>query len=227
MITIQPIHKFDCDVLVAGGGPAGSSLAFHLAEKGIKVIVLESQKFPRDKVCGDGVSPIALAELQKLGITGSEEFSKANAVNKVGLFIEDQKVMIELPKPDHLPFHARIVPRLQLDNWIYEAAKKMGAVYLEDTRLSDYTIDENVVTAEVKQGRSTKKIKAKIIVGADGSSSTVARIFNGAKPLDEFQLLGLRAYYEGVNGPQDRVDIFFRRKFSWYLLDVSHGCKCS
>lgn len=209
MITIQPIHKYDCDVLISGGGPAGSSMAFYLAEKGIKVMVAESQKFPRDKICGDGVSPIALAELQRLGITGSEEFLKVNEVNKVGLFIAGQKVMIELPKPDHLPFRARIVPRLQLDNWIYEAAKKKGVVFLEDTRLGNYIIDENVVTAEVKQGRETKKIKAKIIVGADGSSSTVARIFNGAKPLEEFQLLGLRAYYEGVNGPQDRVDIFF------------------
>ena len=209
MITIQPVHKYDCDVLIAGGGPGGSSLAFYLAEKGIKTIVAESQKFPRDKICGDGVSPIALAELQRIGITGSEEFSKVNEINKVGLFIEGQKVMIDLSKPDHLPFHARIVPRLQLDNWIYEAAKKRGAVFLEDTRLCNYIINENVVTAEVKRGRSTKKIKAKIIVGADGSSSTVARIFNGAKPLDEFQLLGLRAYYEGVNGPADRVDIFF------------------
>ncbi len=124
MISIQPIHKYDCDVLIAGGGPGGSSLAFYLAGKGIKTIVVESQKFPRDKICGDGVSPIALAELQRLGITGSEEFSRLNEINKVGLFIEGQKVMIDLSKPDHLPFHARIVPRLQLDNWIYEAAKK-------------------------------------------------------------------------------------------------------
>ncbi|MEO6220487.1 MAG: FAD-dependent oxidoreductase, partial [Ginsengibacter sp.] len=209
MITIQPIHKYDCDVLIVGGGPAGSALAFYLAKQSIKVIVVEAEKFPRDKICGDGVSPIALAELQRLGITESGEFLKANEINKVGLFIEDQKVMIDLSKPDHLPFHARIIPRLQLDNWIYKAAQKSGAIYLEESRVCNYIINEDVVIAEIKQRRSTQKIKSKIIVGADGSRSVVARLLNGSKPPNEFQLLGLRAYYEGVNGPEDRVDIFF------------------
>ena len=68
MITIKPAYKYDCDVLIAGGGPAGSGLAYHLAKKGLKVIVAEAEKFPRDKICGDGVSPIALAELNAMGI---------------------------------------------------------------------------------------------------------------------------------------------------------------
>lgn len=209
MITIQPIHKYDCDVLIIGGGPAGSALAFYLAKQNIKVIVIEAQKFPRDKICGDGVSPIALAELSRIGITDLEQFSKLNEINKVGLFIEDQKVTIDLSKPEHLPFHARIIPRIHLDNWIYLAAKKAGAVYYEDTRLCNYSIEESLVTAELKQAGQTLKVKAKMIVGADGSNSTVARLFNGSKAIDDYQLLGLRAYYENVNGPSDRVDIYF------------------
>jgi len=67
MITITPKQDYDCDVLIIGGGPSGSGLAFHLASKGIRVIVAEAEKFPRDKVCGDGVSPIAVNELHKMG----------------------------------------------------------------------------------------------------------------------------------------------------------------
>ncbi len=209
MISIKPIIKYDCDVLIAGGGPAGSGLAFHLATKGFKVIVVEAEKFPRDKVCGDGVSPIALAELHAMGITGTEKFARANEINKVGLFLKQDKVFINLSKPEHLPFHARIIPRIELDNWIFEAAKKAGARYMQSTRVTTYSITNNAAIVELKQGQKKLLVKAKILAGADGSSSTIARQINGSKPNDEFQLLGLRAYYDNVNGPTDRVDIYF------------------
>lgn len=209
MIRIKPIHQYDCDVLVAGGGPAGSSLAFHLALKGYKVIVIEAEKFPRDKVCGDGVSPVALAELHTMGITGLENFAKANEINKVGLFLERDKVFVNLSKPDHLPFHARIIPRIELDHWIYEAAKKAGVQYIESTRVVSYKMTTHAAYAQLKQDKKAFQLKAKVIVGADGSRSAIARQMHGAKPSDEFQLLGLRAYYENINGPTDRVDIYF------------------
>lgn len=211
MITIQPVHKYDCDVLIVGGGPAGSALAFYLAKQSIKVIVLESEKFPRDKICGDAVSAVALAELHKMGITNLEEFAKANEINDVALFIEQEKITVDLARAEDLPFQGRVIPRLQLDNWIYQAAKNAGVSFLEETRLTDYLINEWSVSAQIKQGRQSKNIKAKIIIGADGSNSTVARILNGNKPSDAYQLLGLRAYYEGVNGPADRCDIFFTK----------------
>ncbi len=209
MITIKPKINYDCDVLIAGAGPAGSGLAYHLASKGIKVIVAEAKKFPRDKVCGDGVSPIALAELHQMGITGTEKFEKANEIQKVGLFIKDQKVFVDLAKPDHLPFHARIIPRLELDSWIYEAAKRAGADFQESTQVIGYKTTSSAAIITLKNNKKSYQLKARVIVGADGSNSTVARQMRGGKPPEEFQLLGLRAYYEGVNGPDDRVDIYF------------------
>lgn len=209
MLTIKPKLSYDCDVLITGGGPAGSGLAFHLAKKGIRVWVVEAAKFPRDKICGDGISPIALAELDQMGITQTKKFAAANEIKRVGLFLKNDQVYIKLSKPDHLPFHARIIPRIQLDTWIYEAAKKAGAVYLESTRVLKYEITPNAALITVKKGKETKVIKAKLLVGADGSSSTIARQFHQRKPREDYQLLGLRAYYENVNGPKDRVDIYF------------------
>ena len=129
MITIQPVHKYDCDVLIVGGGPAGSALAFYLARQSIKVIVLESEKFPRDKICGDAVSAVALAELHKMGITNLKEFSKANQINDVALFIEQEKITVDLARAENLPFQGRVIPRLKLDNWIYHAAKNAGVSF--------------------------------------------------------------------------------------------------
>ncbi|MDB5205607.1 MAG: NAD(P)/FAD-dependent oxidoreductase [Flavisolibacter sp.] len=212
MISIRPVYKYDCDVLIIGGGPAGSSLAYYLAKEGISVIIVEAYKFPRDKTCGDAVSRVALTELQALGITDLKEFSEANIVNDVALFVEDEKVSVGLAKPENHLLQGRVIPRLQLDNWIYKAAKKMGAAYLEDARLSSYTVHKEYVLAEIKERNGANHIRAKMIVGADGSNSTVARILHGIKPDEAYQLLGLRAYFEGVNGPDDRCDIFFSKE---------------
>lgn len=209
MVSVKPKIDYDYDVLIAGAGPAGSGLAFHLASKGIRVAVVEAGKFPRDKVCGDGVSPVALAELKRMGITATKKFEKANEIKKVGLFIKDEKVSIKLSKPDHLPFHARIIPRLELDTWIYEAAKKAGAVYIESTRVTGYRISPHAAFVHLKNGKEEFQLKARILIGADGGNSVVARQMRGGKPSDEFQLLGLRAYFKGVNGPKDQVDIYF------------------
>ena len=228
MITVRPNIRYDCDVLIAGGGPAGSGLAYHLASHGVKVVVAEAKKFPRDKVCGDGVSPIALAELHHMGITGTDQFELANEIDKVGLYIRDEKVFVDLAKPDELPYHARIIPRLELDNWIYEAAKKAGARYLESTRVTGYetTADAANVTLQTKS-KKTMRLKARVIVGADGGNSTVAHQLRGRKPYEEFQLLGLRSYYDGVNGPRDRVDIFFSEEsfpgIFWFFPKGKNG----
>ncbi|GAB3021939.1 hypothetical protein GCM10027051_29040 [Niabella terrae] len=212
MITIRPKWNHDSQVLIIGGGPAGSGMAYHLARAGIKVLVVEAQTFPRDKVCGDGVSPIALAELQAMGITGTERFARANEIRNVGLFIKNDKVVIPLSKPDHLPLHARIIPRAELDHWIYEAAKKAGAVFIESARLKSYRLQEGGISAVIKDDSGERILTAKVLVGADGSRSAVARQLHGSKTASRYQLLGLRAYYEGVEGPSDRVDIFFSKE---------------
>ncbi len=209
MVILKQKINFDCDVLIVGGGPAGSALAYHLAKEGIQVIVAEAEKFPRDKVCGDGVSPIALAELHAMGITSTQTFKRANEIDEVGLFIESDKAIIKLAKPEELPFHARIIPRKELDNLIYEAARQAGAIFYEQCRVSRYenTLDKVVTT--YRNGRGEGRIVSKVIVGADGSRSLVARQLKGSKTNAAFQLLGLRAYYEGINGPKNRVDVYF------------------
>jgi len=210
MINIQVIHQYDCEVLITGGGPAGSCLAYHLAEQGIQAIVLESKKFPRDKTCGDAVSAVAISELERLGITKLKAFKNFNEINQVALFVEGEKIDVSLADSDKPK--GRVIPRFLLDNWIYEAAKEKGVEYIENTKLIDYSTGQDYVLVKAQgSDRSIRYFKTKVLVGADGSNSTVARILQGGKPADDFKLLGLRAYYEGISGPSDRCDIFFSK----------------
>lgn len=212
MIHIKQNITVDCDVLIVGGGPAGSSLAYHLSKANIKTVVIEAERFPRDKVCGDGVSPIALKELHNMGITETDTFKKANAIEKVGLFMENDQTFIELEKPDELPFHARIIPRIELDFMIYNAAKSAGATFIEGARVTDFKVTNLKVTTNYKVGALDQQITSKLIVGADGSRSIVARQLRGNSPDPAYQLLGLRSYYKNVNGPRNRVDVYFNKE---------------
>jgi len=212
MIKITNKVDCHCDVLIVGAGPGGSALATYLARDNIKVILIDSQSFPRDKVCGDFVGPVALAELQKLGIAGLDEYPKTNLINRAALYLDGQEIINQsIPRIEGIPFYGRVIPRIILDDWIFKKAINSGVQTYENVRLKNYEIDQNMVRAEVLEKGKTKIITAKLIIGADGSSSTVARIYHGVKPSATDKILAVRAYYKHINGPQDQCDLFFTK----------------
>ena len=226
MIVKEKI-KYDCDVLISGGGPGGSALAFHLSKSGLKVIVIEAEKFPRDKVCGDAISPIAIKELHDMGITKTPMFKKANEITKVGLFTDKDHAIVNLHLPEELPYHARIIPRLELDNSIFEKAQKAGAEFIQEARVMDYKTFPEKVVVTIKQEKKEFKLTSKILIGADGSRSIVRRILRNQHADDGFQLVGLRAYFDNVEGPLDRMDVYFLEEnfpgIFWFFPEGKSG----
>jgi menaquinone-9 beta-reductase len=91
----------DADVIVVGAGPAGSTTAYHLAQSGADVLVLEKSSFPREKVCGDGLTPRAVKAITSMGIDTSE---KAGWLHNRGLRIIGGGMRLELPWPDLATF---------------------------------------------------------------------------------------------------------------------------
>jgi menaquinone-9 beta-reductase len=203
------------DFLVVGGGPAGATAAYYLAKAGKNVILLDRQSFPRDKVCGDFVSQIAIRELQELAISQLPEFENSNVIKTAAVFVDGEKlVTADMPSLAGLTQPGRIIPRKKLDNWILDATKKAGATVLENFLVTSFTVENNQVRvlAQNKIDGASHIFQAKLLIGADGSNSVIANILHGYVPPKANRIIGMRGYFEGVQGPVDRADMHFSSK---------------
>lgn len=203
-------RRLDCDVVVAGGGPAGASTAAHLAGAGLAVVVLDRQAFPRDKACGDFVGPSALAELAVLGVAGRPEVAAANKVQRAALHLDGRRLIIRrLPRVGDLPGYGRTIPRRRLDALVLGAARERGAAVVERARVTGFVARRGGIEVAFEHAGEARTLRAAVLVGADGASSAVARVLRGTPPPHEDRIMAVRAYVEGVAGPDDRADLYF------------------
>jgi geranylgeranyl reductase family protein len=200
----------DCDIAIVGAGPAGAAAAIHLARAGAKPVLVDAHSFPRDKVCGDFVGPVALRELHALGVAARPEYAASNVIHGAAVFLDGKELIAsQMPHFPGLPSHGRVVPRLALDQWLYEAARGAGVPVLERHRARDFSVDPDGVTLALDGPEGPRTLRARALIGADGSASTVARKLRGRGASDRSRIVAVRAYYEGVAGPSDRCDLFF------------------
>ncbi len=159
-----PTH---CDVLVVGAGPAGSACAQALARAGLQVVLADQHRFPRDKICGDGLIPDAYAALQRLGVL-DEVLAQAQAV---------QQVRCIGPSGRHMdvPGRMAVLPRKQLDDILCRAARRAGAQWLAPARFEAPLLEgDQVVGAqlrcETQEGTPvTHELRARWVVLATGA----------------------------------------------------------
>jgi geranylgeranyl reductase family protein len=162
------------DVLVVGAGPAGSSAAAWLARQGREVLLADADEFPRDKPCGDGLTPRAIAELGRLGIA---EWAEARTTN-LGLRANGFGQTLHLPWPGgSLPNHGSAAPRLVLDAKIREVALAAGAHALDAAQAVDVEMKGNRIHAVIfKQYGAMMRVEPKSVVVADGARSQLGRL---------------------------------------------------
>jgi menaquinone-9 beta-reductase len=202
--------KVDADVVVVGGGPAGASAAARLAAGGARVIVMDQRSFPRDKVCGDFVGPAAIVELEALGITTRPDYAASNIIRGAALFLDGRELIRRrLPEVENLPSYGRCIPRMQLDQWLLDAARDAGAQIMLGARVHGFDVANDAIVVHAESSGEPLRLRARLLIGADGSGSIVARELRGEGPADENRIIAVRAYYEGVTGPEDRCDLYF------------------
>ncbi len=160
------------DVAIVGGGPAGSSCAAFCALAGLRTLVLERERFPREKVCGDCLNPSCWPVLERLGLTKRVwdlQHSKLTSVEFVA--IDGHKVIVPLPSGDDCELS---IKRSLFDELLLRRARELGAQVRGETTVTAVAHEEawKIVTA------SGETFRARILIGADGRNSTVARLRN-------------------------------------------------
>lgn len=192
------MEKKEFDVLIIGSGPAGAACAMALARSGLSVAVLDKASFPRDKICGDALSVDVLNQLPLLHPDLAVSFNTMDSkVSSYG---------VRIFAPDHhyvdLPFlnngEAKcgyLCPRFDFDQLMVEQVKNLANVTtVEQCTVEKLERTDIEVLAHTNQGT----FSAKMIAGADGAQSIVARQLGSFKPDREHYSAGLRVYYEGI-----------------------------
>jgi geranylgeranyl reductase family protein len=162
------------------------------------VCVLERKAFPRDKTCGDGLTPRAVHQLREMGL---EPAIAARHHHHVGLRAEAHGITLDLPWPDHpvFPSYGYVVRRRDLDGLVAEQAGAAGATVRESSEaLRPLTRDGHVIGALVKDKASgeTREVHARYVVVADGSLSRFGRALGTARDKSYPQGIAIRGYFE-------------------------------
>jgi geranylgeranyl reductase family protein len=209
----------DADVLVVGAGPGGAATAHALAQTGLDVLLLEKTAFPREKVCGDGLTPRAVASLVDMGIDTSE----ANGfIRNRGLRIYGGGHRLELPWPElaSYPDHGLVRPRLDFDELLVRHAQKAGARLQELTTVTGPVLDEAGrvvgVTAKVGPERTETTYRAPLVVAADGVSARLALGAGIEKRDDRPMGVAVRRYFTSPRTDDDMLE-------SWLELRTRSG----
>ncbi|HVL82166.1 MAG TPA: FAD-dependent monooxygenase, partial [Actinomycetota bacterium] len=162
------------DVVVAGGGPAGSSAAWRAATAGARVLVVDKAVFPRDKPCGDGLTPRAVRSIADIGL--GNELKAFHRVDILRVHGAGRVLEFGWPSSEGFPPYGYVVARTDLDELMLRHAQAAGAEVWEGATVRGPVTRDGVVTGVVirREGRDVE-VAAGSVVAADGASSTLAR----------------------------------------------------
>src|SRR5262245_19359477 len=205
----------DADVIIVGAGPAGSTPAYYLAQAGLAVLLLEKSVFPREKVCGDGLTPRAVKALVKMGIDVSPQ---AGWLRNQGLRIIGGGMRLELrwPELSEYPDYGLVRPRTDFDEMLAKQAVKAGAQLREGVNVTGPIVDErsgriagvraalanppggarpSATRTGQRDAGNALEFRAPLVVAADGNSTRLSLAMGLHKRDDRPMGVAVRTYF--------------------------------
>lgn len=189
------------DIIIVGAGPAGCSCAINLASTKLKIAIIDKCNFPRDKVCGGGLSDRSVNTLKRMPDNIYQDFLKnVDKLDSKGarLFSPDQNYFDVIPLDTNT--NGYICKRIDFDYFLFNVLKKYPNIEIINTQITDVVInDDNVIlTAE------NNVFKSKILLGADGANSIISRKLTNNFLISRNKLVAVRAIFKNISGFDDR-----------------------
>lgn len=215
------------DAIVVGGGPAGAGTATWLARAGFHVTLLDRARFPRDKACGEFLTREACHLMQDLGAWEAVCEVGARPVAATVLVAPDGWQTRHTP-PDGSPT-GYALRRIALDAVLLENARTAGVEVWEGFAVRELLRDEagRVLGVAGKEASGEPfSLRARLVVGADGSHSLVARQLNLVRPLLRLQRVALISHWRNISGPGDTIEMRARQQVVCGLGFPPHSSTC-
>ncbi len=196
------------DALVVGGGPGGAATAYHFARGGARVLLCEKAAYPREKVCGDGLTPRAVAALDAMGLRDAYQSWSRSA----GLKVHGGGVVLELPWPelDGFPSFGLCRPRTDFDQLLARQAERAGAAVWDSAEVVGPLVEGGLVRGAVvrRRGGDPVDVRAELVVAADGASSRFAQALGLARDPDRPVGVAVRQYFRAERHVDPWIDSY-------------------
>ena len=208
--------KTKYDVIIAGGGPAGSSAAIHLALSGARVLLVEQKKFPRPKLCGEFISPECGAHFARLGVA-ERMFASGPAELSETVFYSKNGAKVSVPSSWFSTGGAALgLSRAEMDERLLRRAAEVGAQVREDASVFDLLIENDRVNGvKLKHNGSEEHVGAPITIDATGRTRALTRMYERTchiKPrLQQRPLVAFKAHLRSTRVAAGACEIYFYR----------------
>jgi geranylgeranyl reductase family protein len=172
--AVTAAHRYDA--LVVGGGPSGAACAYWLATAGHDVLLIEKKRYPREKTCGDGLTPRSVKQLEDMGL--AEELAKFHRFFGLRSHAFGRTVEMRWPTHPELPNYGYIITRKDLDQLVAQRAAKAGATVWEAAEATTPIIEGGLLRGAVvtaKDESAVREVRANYVIVADGANSRFGR----------------------------------------------------
>jgi flavin-dependent dehydrogenase len=213
------IQNSKLKTIIVGAGPAGASLAIRLAQKDFEVVLIEREKFPRHKLCGEFISPECLAHFKELGVLEEMLAVGGDRISETVFYSPTGKSISVPSKWFGTEENALSISRAEMDLQLLEKARSLGVSVLEETQVVAPLIeDEKVCGVKARfENRETREISADLTIDATGRANILGKLIGKTKiqnskfKIQNSKLVGFKTHLENVNLKKGVCEIYFFR----------------
>ncbi|MGH7119783.1 MAG: NAD(P)/FAD-dependent oxidoreductase [Acetobacteraceae bacterium] len=211
------------DVIVVGAGPGGAAAASFMARRGMDVLLLDKSDFPREKVCGDGLTPQAITWADRLGCAEEVLAETKGCIKSCDLYINGTRTLTGgFPDGTAYPDFAVLLDRRRFDHIVLKNAIRHGARFQPGAVVREVGRAADGVRVGARIAGRDEEFRSRLVVGADGVSSTVSRAIGNTLKAG-VMAISVRTYYAGVAVEGAPIKVYFDRSYfpgyGWLFVD--------